>query len=69
MKKLKLNLEALRVDSFQTAAGAREARGTVRGHAVTVEGQYGEIIIQPIVSTDDPFGCLNSVGWTCGVGC
>ena len=34
MKKLKLNLDTLRVDSFTTAGGAK-ARGTVMGRAIT----------------------------------
>jgi hypothetical protein len=34
MKKLKLNLDSLRVDSFETAAPS-VARGTVQGHDAT----------------------------------
>jgi hypothetical protein len=59
MKKLKLDLEALHVDSFQTAGDAGTPRGTVQANS----------IIMPIVSTDDPFGCLNSIGWSCGFDC
>ncbi|HEU0052026.1 MAG TPA: hypothetical protein VFQ39_02570 [Longimicrobium sp.] len=33
MKKLRLDMEDLRVESFQTAGGAGLSRGTVRGHA------------------------------------
>ena len=33
MKKLKLNLEGLVVQSFDTVRGTTEERGTVRGHA------------------------------------
>ncbi len=33
MKKLSLNLNALRVESFATEKGAEPARGTVRGHS------------------------------------
>lgn len=58
MKKLKLNLDALRVDSFQTAGDARAPRGTVQAQS-----------IMPIVSTDDPFGCMNSMDWSCGFDC
>jgi hypothetical protein len=36
MKKLKLELESLRVQSFETAAGRGAERGTVRGNV------YGE---------------------------
>ena len=31
MSKLKLEIDALRVESFETSAGAAAARGTVRG--------------------------------------
>jgi hypothetical protein len=32
MKKIKLDLDRLNVDSFETAAGDDKARGTVHGH-------------------------------------
>lgn len=32
MKKLRMDLDSLRVDSFATAARAAAVRGTVRGH-------------------------------------
>ena len=35
MRKLKLNVEDLPVDSFQAEAGATEAGGTVRAHQET----------------------------------
>ena len=38
MKKLQLNLDALRVDSFETSKEL-EARGTVRGHVETSCGE------------------------------
>jgi hypothetical protein len=34
----KLNLEALRVESFETTSGTASARGTVRGHENTGTG-------------------------------
>ena len=37
MKKLSLNLDDLRVDTFQTSTDAAD-RGTVLGHAPTVNG-------------------------------
>jgi hypothetical protein len=40
MKKLKLNLDSLRVDSFQTAA-ATDARGTVEGFATALRDTCG----------------------------
>jgi hypothetical protein len=50
MKKLTMELEMLRVESFETGMGA--GFGTVRGHALA-----GPVAI---VETDDPFGCLRS---------
>ena len=35
MRKLKLNADMLRVESFDTQAGAARAAGTVRGHVIT----------------------------------
>ncbi|HEX8696677.1 MAG TPA: hypothetical protein VF746_29940 [Longimicrobium sp.] len=35
MKKLKLEIDTLRVDSFAPAAAPEEPRGTVAGHAAT----------------------------------
>ena len=49
----KLKLEALQVESFDTAAAAPSARGTVRAHAPLSEG--GESICI----------CLASDDWAC----
>ena len=35
--KIKLNLDAVSVESFETSTEAREVRGTVRAHAVPTE--------------------------------
>lgn len=40
-KKLKLEVEALRVDSF-TVAGKTQARGTVRGHVAAGAGEVAD---------------------------
>lgn len=40
MKKLTLNPELLRVDSFPTTQGAAAPRGTVRGHDDTMESEW-----------------------------
>lgn len=53
MRKLKLELEELRVESFETAEAAAE-RGTVRGHAIT-----------DLCSRADGFTCFESCGGTC----
>ena len=42
MKKVTLSLDALQVESFETTAARRAARGTVRGHADTVAAIAGE---------------------------
>jgi hypothetical protein len=60
MKKLKLDLDRLRVETFQTAA-ADARRGTVRGLAMMDP-------VRPEVSTDQPNSCLDSHDWSCGSG-
>jgi hypothetical protein len=40
MEKLKLNVEALAVESFDAGAARGEAKGTVRGHAVPNTQQF-----------------------------
>lgn len=54
MPKLKLELEELRVESFETAEGAVE-RGTVRGHYRLTD----------LCSRADGFTCFESCGGTC----
>jgi hypothetical protein len=41
MKKLRLGLEELRVESFATERKAGEGKGTVEGMAITAAGQVG----------------------------
>jgi hypothetical protein len=36
MKKLTLNLDTIRVDSFDTASPSARGRGTVQGHGTTI---------------------------------
>ena len=58
MKKLKLDVEALRVHSFETLRPVRGARGTVRGHSPT--------------RTDDitlPSGCGSCATSNCTIAC
>ena len=85
MKKLKLELDTLRVQSFETAGEYAAARGTVRGNAYVAPyvgivetdqrdcmmsinncQRLAAVTIAPIVSTDDPFSCLNSMS-DCGM--
>lgn len=59
MRKLSLNLEQLRVDSFSPAADDVRGRGTVRGNA---QATYG--------CTEGWAGCaVETIGYTCDVQC
>ena len=65
LKKLKLELDVLAVESFATQQGDGTARGTVRAHTGPPQCHY--------VETDNAPTCLNaSCGcaytWTCGGG-
>ena len=66
MRKIRLDVDALRVDSFDTAAGAESQRGTVRGHS------YPDACFPPSGS-DDPFldtcGYATCAGDTCWYSC
>ncbi|HEU0012723.1 MAG TPA: hypothetical protein VFQ45_03530 [Longimicrobium sp.] len=69
MRKLKLDLDDLRVDSFSTAAEGEGAEGTVYGY-VTFPGcevQQGP----PIQKKTLPWGCVPppSIAVTCNTGC
>lgn len=60
MPKLKLEIDELRVDSFETHPAAR-AHGTVEGRAIAPGGAIGE----PVPVTNDVKGCLDSWINTC----
>lgn len=60
MPKLKLEIDALRVESFDTYPALR-ARGTVAGHGV----EAGEVITSPVPATNDVKLCLDSWINTC----
>ena len=65
---LKLVIDALSVESFETAAALRSARGTVRGAQRAANLQDGrDDTIQP-VTTDDPSFIQTCWFYTCG-GC
>lgn len=55
MKKLKLTLEDLQVESFETSSERQDAEGTVNGNGVTVEGTCD-------VTCDDRALCDNNTG-------
>ena len=67
MSKLKLEIETLRVESFETAAGPGAARGTVRGAQDDIYEDDREATLQP-VTTDDPSFIQTCWFYTCG-GC
>ena len=68
MSKLKLVIDALSVESFETAAALGSARGTVRGaQARAIHDDGGDGTIQP-VTTDDPSFIQTCWFYTCG-GC
>jgi hypothetical protein len=60
MPKLKLQIEMLRVESFETHPAAR-TRGTVEGRAIVP----GDAIGEPVPMTNDVKGCLDSWINTC----
>src|SRR6476620_11977251 len=77
MRKLKLEIDALRVESFDTSASALGA-GTVRAHADLVGAEEEYAITTPQTQQPSCFGsckisclgtCLNSCGGTCAVSC
>jgi hypothetical protein len=67
MSKLKLEIDALSVESFETAAVLGSACGTVRGAQMALHDDGREDTIQP-VTTDDPSFIQTCWFYTCG-GC
>jgi hypothetical protein len=73
MRKLKLEMEALRVESFRTS-GEAPRRGTVRGLGEPQEGDQGYIIIEDDVvlapaKTLPPAESCDTCYRTCETGC
>jgi hypothetical protein len=60
MAKLKLDIDMLRVESFETQTAAR-GRGTVEGHVL----EPGLVIGEPVPATNDVKLCLDSWINTC----
>jgi hypothetical protein len=58
MRKMKLDIETVAVESFATEAGELDARGTVCGNAVT----------QPICTAETRCGCPLSWDGSCRTG-
>lgn len=68
MKKVKLALEALEVESFETVSGAESTSGTVFGHATLVCTEQWSCT--SCDETGDAASCLGaSCGPTCGGDC
>ena len=68
MKKLKLRIETLAVESFESMVGPA-APGTVRGHSdATIHDTctYNRDCWTQL--NDCSYGCTGG-GWTCGIGC
>jgi hypothetical protein len=72
MKKLKLEVETLRVESFKTAEDRPEPRGTVRGHAPWPPLGTAEWVV--VIPSDQimpsdlcSLGCAESADSVCAV--
>lgn len=59
MRKLKLQVEELVVDSFEAVGSGRKAAGTVRGYE-TIDGTCGNWTCQANISC--AYGCSNACG-------
>lgn len=67
MRKIRLDVDALRVDSFDTAEQGGDARGTVRGNWTRY---YGGTCIETQCGAQCPSGphpCEGSYAWTDGM--
>ena len=60
MKKLRLNLDTLRVESFSTARGEEHRGGTVRGHNYTSDCP-SQMIGCTWAGCNDSGGCVSGV--------
>lgn len=61
MKKVKLDLDELRLESFDTVGRKQEGRGTVEGHDNTLAGSCS-----PCTIAYTCLGCGDTVEHTCG---
>lgn len=74
MGKLKLDLNELQVETFDTSPEENEARGTVQGHYVSGEPEFCTdfticIEICPLPTRGTCASCGNTCGGTCGHSC
>ncbi|MDB4951801.1 MAG: hypothetical protein JWM27_4450 [Gemmatimonadetes bacterium] len=74
MKKIKLDIDALEVESFSVEGeGGAAARGTVHGRLDEAEAE-GVNVVDVLASLASPLGCVASVAgcsvaWTCPASC
>jgi len=70
MKKLRLDLESLAVESFDTVVEAEADRGTVRGRDSVTEPQEPDSIAATCTCPPpNTASCGGTCDWTCGGGC
>ena len=72
MKKLKLQLDGLRVESFETVKKERAERGTVRGHLDSTCATCPQCAAEPYVVNGDPLyapGIDTHVWFSCCAEC
>jgi hypothetical protein len=68
MKKLSLDLDALRVETFDTSARAASPRGTVYGNdSAATTTTYPETTFCAEDYSGDP--CVNTLETACGIDC
>jgi hypothetical protein len=68
MKKLSLDLNALRVESFDATPRATTTRGTVRGNdSAATTTTYPETTFCAVEHSGDP--CVNTLETACGISC
>ena len=70
MSKLRLDLDALRVESFETVAGAAAERGTVRAHDDSLDpgGPSRGATCGLTCPASCPPSCPGTCFWTCDTG-
>jgi len=68
MKKLSLDLDALRVESFDATPRATTPRGTVRGNdsGVATQTSYSVELCEELISGDP---CVNTLETACPITC
>lgn len=65
MRKLRLDMDELRVESFDTTAAGGARRGTVRGNADGVASAEPDTCQSQDAQCSDDSNCAQSCPWTC----